>query len=77
MNYIFPIAWLLGLNILIDKMTMGFQGRHQDKRHISYKAKDDGFQADTLADKITCYQIYMQKVYDHFDIEHYQHYIEE
>ena len=32
MNFIFPSAWLLGISIVINEMTMGFQGRHQDKK---------------------------------------------
>ena len=55
------MGWLLGLAISIDKMTMGFQGQHQDKRRVTYKEEGDGFQADTLADKGYCYQFYMQK----------------
>ena len=39
MNFIFPTAWLLGIAIAIDKMTMGFQGCHQDKKRITYKVQ--------------------------------------
>ena len=41
MNYIFPKAWLLGIAVSIDEMTMGFQGMHQDKKRVTYKAEGD------------------------------------
>ena len=31
MNYIFPTAWILGVAIAIDEMTMGFQGTQEKK----------------------------------------------
>ena len=60
MNYIFPKAWLLGIAVSIDEMTMGFQGMHQDKKRITYKAEGDGFQADALAQQGYCYQFYIR-----------------
>ena len=60
MNYIFPTAWLLGVAIAIDEMTMGFQGRHGDKKRITYKNEGDGFQADALAQEGYCYQFHMR-----------------
>ena len=60
MNYIFPKAWLLGIAVSIDEMTMGFQGMHQDKKRITYKTEGDGFQADALAQQGYCYQFYMR-----------------
>ena len=61
MNYIFPTAWLLGIALCINQMTMGFQGRHVDKRRITtYKTEGDGFQCNTLAQQGYCYQFYMQ-----------------
>ena len=48
---IFPLAWMLGVSISIDEMTMQFQGCHKDKKRITYKAEGDGFQCDALADK--------------------------
>ena len=60
MNFIFPTAWLLGIRVANDKLTMGFQGMHQDKRRITYKAEGDGFQADALADEGYCYQFFMR-----------------
>ena len=43
-------AWRLGRDILGDEQTIGFQGQHADKLHITYKAEGDGFQCDALAD---------------------------
>ena len=60
MNFIFPTAWLLGIKVATDKMIMGFQGMHIDKRRITYKAEGDGFQADALAGEGYCYQFYMR-----------------
>ena len=42
--------WRLGRDISGDEQMIGFQGRHADKFHITYKAEGDGFQCDTLAD---------------------------
>ena len=39
MNFIFPTAWLLGIKIAINEMTMGFQGMHIDKRQIYTRQK--------------------------------------
>ena len=49
MNYIFHMAWLLGVAIAIDEMTLGFQGHHKHKKCITPKAEGDRFQADALA----------------------------
>ena len=35
-------------------------GQHKDKRHITYKAEDDGFQADALCDEGFKYKVYMR-----------------
>ena len=55
-----PHAWELGRAIAVNEMTIGFQGRHKDKRRITYKAEGDGFQADALADNGYTYQIFMR-----------------
>ena len=41
-------AWWLGCDISGDEQTIGFQGHHSDKLHITYKAEGDGFQCDAL-----------------------------
>ena len=61
MNYISPKTWLLGIAVSIDEMMMGFQGMHQDKKRITYKAEGDGFQADALAQQGYCYQFYEKR----------------
>ena len=43
-------VWRLGRDISGDKQMLGFQGRHADKLHITYKAEEDGFQCDTICD---------------------------
>ena len=48
--------WETGINLSIDEMTMGFQGRHKDKLRITCKKIGDGFQADSLCDKGHCCQ---------------------
>lgn len=50
---------MLGVAISIDEMTMGFQGRHKDKKRITYKAEGDGFQCDALCQEGYTYQFYM------------------
>ena len=57
MNYIFPKAWKLGREFSIDKMTLGFQGRHKDKRRITYKRAGYGFQCDALCENGFTYQV--------------------
>ena len=44
MDYIFPLVWLLGVEISADKKMMSFKGRLKDNNHIKYKAEGDGFQ---------------------------------
>ena len=41
-------------------MTIRFQGKHVDKRQITYKNEGDGFQADTLCQDGFTYQIFMR-----------------
>ena len=60
MNYIFPVTWMLGIAFSIDEMTMGFKGKHVDKRRITYKAEGDGFQGDALCQDGFTYQVYMR-----------------
>ena len=43
-------AWWLGHDISGDEQTIGFQGRHSDKLHTTYKAEGDGFQCDALCE---------------------------
>ena len=35
MNFIFLQMWCLGVSISVDKITIGFQGRHQDNSRIT------------------------------------------
>ena len=39
---------------------MRFQGRHRDKRKITYKNKGVGFQYDVVYDDGFCHQVYMR-----------------
>ena len=56
MNFIFPQVWNLGQEFSIDEMTIGFQGKHGDKRRITYKRAGDGFQCDALCENGFTYQ---------------------
>ena len=58
MNFIFPLTWSLDVSISVDKMTYGFQGLHQYKHMITYKAEGDGFQANDLCQYGFCYQFF-------------------
>ena len=58
MNYLFPQVWNLGQEFSINKMTIGFQGKHADKRRITYKRAGDGFQCDALCKNGFTYQFY-------------------
>ncbi len=43
-------CWRTGKIVLIDKETLGFQGKCGMKLRISYKAEGDGFQCDAVCD---------------------------
>ena len=43
-------VWRLGRDISGDEQMLGFQGRHADKLHITYKAEGDSFQCDAICD---------------------------
>ena len=60
MNFIFPQVWNLGQEFSIDEMTIGFQGKHADKRRITYKRAGDGFQCDALCENGFTYQFYFR-----------------
>jgi hypothetical protein len=55
-----PRAWLVGRVFACDEQTMGFQGKHVDKRRITYKKEGDGFQADVLAQDGWTHQVYLR-----------------
>jgi Transposase IS4 len=59
-NYIGPKSVDLGEAISIDEQTVGFQGRHADKRRITYKAEGDGFQCDVICQEGFTYQVYFR-----------------
>jgi hypothetical protein len=58
MNLIFKLAWILARSVSIDEQTIGFQGKHKDKRRITYKRAGDGFQNDALCQDGYTYQFY-------------------
>ena len=60
MNHIFPLIWMLGVAFSIDEMTMGFKGKHMDKKRITYKAEGDGFQGDALCQDGFTYQVFLR-----------------
>jgi Transposase IS4 len=59
-NFIGPQSVDLGEAISIDEQTVGFQGRHADKRRITYKSEGDGFQADVICQEGFTYQVYFR-----------------
>ena len=60
MNFIFPVIWHLACALSVDEITIGFKGYHRDKKRITCKAEEDGFQCDTLCQDGFTYQIYMR-----------------
>ena len=48
MNYIFPLVFLLGVEISIDDIMINFKGYSKYKKHITYKSEGGGFQKDSL-----------------------------
>ena len=59
-NHIGPLAWMLGMNISVDEMTMRMKGVHRDRMTIKFKAEGDGFMTDALCQEGYCYQHYMR-----------------
>ena len=59
-NYSSPLIWLLGACFAIDKMKIGFQDMHADKKRITYKSKGCGFHEDTLCEDGFCFQFYFR-----------------
>jgi hypothetical protein len=55
-----PHAWLVGRVFACDEQTIGFQGKHVDKRWITYKKEGDSFQADVLAQDGWTHQVYLR-----------------
>ena len=60
LNYTCPLIWLLGIAFSIKKTTMIFQGKHVDKRQITYKNEGDVFQAHAFCQDGFTYQIFMR-----------------
>jgi hypothetical protein len=46
--------------VSIDEQMIGFQGKHKDKKRITYKAEGDGFQNDALCQDGYTYQFYFR-----------------
>jgi hypothetical protein len=60
LNFLMPLAWLLGEDFAVDEQTIGFQGHHADKKRITYKAEGDGFQNDALGQDGWTHQVYFR-----------------
>ena len=58
MNFIFPHVWNLDQYFSIYEMTIGFQGKHGDKRRITHKRAGDRFQCDALCENGFTYKLY-------------------
>ena len=64
LHYILAVsiaAWDCGIMISVDEQAIGFQGRHPDKLHITYKAEGDGFQCDALCSDGYTFAFYFPK----------------
>lgn len=57
-NFISPKVYQAGKSVSVDEMTIGFKGKHRDKKRITYKAEGDGFQADALCDDRYTLQVF-------------------
>ena len=53
-------AWELGKEIACDEQTIGFQGKHKDKKKILYKKEGDGFQCDAVGEDGYTYCFYFR-----------------
>ena len=59
-NFIGPLAWLLGMNISVDEMTMRMKGVHRDRLTVKFKTEGNGFMTDALCQEGYCFQQYMR-----------------
>ena len=59
-NEVSKVAWELGIHITCDKQTIGFQGKHKDKKKIAYKREGDGFQCDAVGEDGYTYSFYFR-----------------
>jgi len=59
-NQVSRHAWKLGTHLSGDEQTIGFKGKHQDKRRITYKKEGDGFQCDAICDRGYTYCFYFR-----------------
>ena len=59
-NYVGPLAWMLGQNVSVEEMTKRHKGTHCDLFQITHKNEGDGFQTDALCQEGFCYQHYMR-----------------
>ena len=55
---VFPLMWLIELEISVDDMKMGFKVKHKDKLHFTYKNEGGDFQADAIFQEFYTYQVY-------------------
>jgi hypothetical protein len=60
LNFVMPLAWILGRVFSVDEQTIGFQGNHADKKRITYKAEGDGFQNDALCQDGWTHQVHFR-----------------
>jgi len=60
MNFIVLQVWKLGQKFSIDEMKIGFQGKHADKRRITYKRAGDDFQCNALCENGFIFQFYFR-----------------
>ena len=59
MESIYPLIWMLGVTIYIDKMTMNFKVNNTGKIRTTYKTEGDELQTDALYQKGFTYQNFL------------------
>ena len=57
----FHFAWLLVCDFHVNRKSIGFKGRYEDKMRISHKNEGDGFQADALCDRGYSYAFFLEE----------------
>ena len=52
-EFIFQLIWIIGVTFYMHETTMSFNGNHEEKIRITYKAEDEGLHTYAIFRKDT------------------------
>ena len=55
-------AWVCGRDVSADEQTLSFQGKHEDKLRVTFKAAGDGFMCDAICNDGYTYCFYFRNM---------------